>query len=65
MFEIQGLLVKLNKLEVPFPIVEIVLDLRPLLEQVVQVVRHKQESGNHIDLRDGVLREHQDLVSDS
>lgn len=39
LFEIQELLVKLSKLKVPGPIVDIILDLEPLLKQVFQVVR--------------------------
>lgn len=41
------------------------LNLKPLLEQVVQVVRQKQESYNHLILRMGFLHNHCCLVSDS
>lgn len=41
LFDIQGILAKLSKPDVPYPIGDIILDLKPLLEQVVQVVRKK------------------------
>lgn len=59
LFEIQGLVVKLNKSEVPSPIVEFVLDFEPHLEQVVQVVRNKQESISLLERRVEVMHEHQ------
>lgn len=64
-FEIQGLQVRLNKPEVSWPIPDIILDLEPLLKQVVQVIIQKQESGSRINLSVNVLREHQGLVSNS
>lgn len=54
---------KLIKSEVPSPIADAVLDLKPLLEQVVQVVRQKQESRSRVELRADILHEHQCLVS--
>lgn len=39
LFEIQELLLKLSKLKVSGPIVDIILDLEPLHKQVYQVVR--------------------------
>lgn len=65
LFEIQGLIVKLIKPEVPCLIVDIILDLKPLLEQVVQNVRQKQENGSRIYLRVTLLRENQGLVCNS
>lgn len=41
LFEIQGFVFKLRKQEVPSPIVDVVLDLEPVIEQVFQVVRQK------------------------
>lgn len=64
MFEIQELVLKLRKPEVPWSIANIVLDFEPLLEQIVQVIRENQESAIRFELRAGILRKHQSLVSE-
>lgn len=56
MFLIQGL-------EMPSHIPDFILDFEPLLLQVVQVVRHKQESVCRLERRVKVMSEDQSPVS--
>lgn len=56
MFLIQGL-------EMPNHIPDFVLDFEPLLLQVVQVIRHKQESVCRLERRVKVMSDDQILVS--
>ncbi|KAI5394186.1 hypothetical protein KIW84_061037 [Lathyrus oleraceus] len=62
--EIQGIVIKLRKPEVPSPIVDFVLEFEPLLEKVIQVVMKKQEFVNQFEMRAEILREHQIFVSE-
>lgn len=48
LFKIHGLLLKLNKLEVPNPIADFILNFEPLLEEGVQVIRLKWDFINRL-----------------
>lgn len=56
---------KLSKLKVPAPIVDFILDFKPLLEQAIQVVRQKYEFVCQLEMRVTILHEHQSLIYES
>lgn len=65
LFEIQGLVLKLSKPEVPSPIADVILDFKPFFEKVIQVVRQKQESSIRFQLRAKIPCEHKSLIYES